>query len=86
MDRDGVDEGSPAPTDAGEPPRSLGALGQVGVALAVAAVALTAVGLVAALLGSYVLANVALVLAFGLVSIAIVLGAIFRASVGDLPS
>lgn len=70
--------------DEPDPPWLLDALGQLGIYMGVTAVVLTAIGLGSALIDLQPIANIALVLALGLVSVALVFGAAYQAYVSDL--
>ena len=67
-----------------DPPWILDVLGDIGIYLGVAAVGLTAIGLVSAVIDLQPVANISLVLALGLVSVALVFGAAYQAYVSDL--
>lgn len=73
-----------ASVDDPDPPQVLERLGQIGIYLSVAAVALAVVGLGAGSARVQPFANIALVLALGLGSVAMVFGAIYQASVSGL--
>lgn len=72
--------------EAPDPPRILALIGRLGVYIALLGLGLTAVGLGAALVPIQPLANVSLFLALVSVTVAMVMGAAYQASVSDLLS